>query len=223
MKTIGILLVSISLTCKLCAGVVFNTFGPGDTFNPLVGNTAAWIQTTTFGKGVAAAFSVNGGNYVFDSVTVALDFNGPNSKMNLLILQDSAGAPTGALVETVTSDLGAVSNMAQVVTLDSSLHPVLANGARYWLVLEPPASNLTGSEDDAVYNWNSSGFFGPKGIRDFDFVSGNWLPWAVNSNGRLPAFRIEGTLVPEPSALWLLLGGVGWLGLRGWAKARLRM
>ena len=56
---------------------------------------------------------------------------------------------------------------------------------------------------------------GPLGGRLFNFNSEDWDNWQL-SNTLLPAFRIEGFSVPEPSALSLLVAGTTlvWFHLR---------
>jgi hypothetical protein len=196
------------------AATVFNAFGPGDSINPFSGTGVAWNQNVEYGIGGAAAFSVVGGPYVLDAVVLSMDYLQESGKMNVSIVEDNNGAPTGPRIELVTSDISAVSNFLQIVTFESSLHPVLAEGKNFWLVIDPPAQNVSNQNDDAVFNWNSGLVFGRRGYREFDFNRGIWLPWDVSEGGLLPAFRIEGTLVPEPGAMALLAVGAAALGFR---------
>ena len=61
---------------------------------------------------------------------------------------------------------------------------------------------------------------GPLAYRYFNFTSGDWDNWQL-VNTLLPAFRVDGFSVPEPSALSMLLVGTTlvWFRLRrreGW-------
>jgi hypothetical protein len=119
-------------------------------------------------------------------------------------------------VETIVSHPVDATNVEAVLTYQSSLHPVLAGGAKYWLLVEPPDHNLVDSKNNAVYTWSMSyDGVGPFAYRLFNFNSGDWDNWQL-VNTLLPAFRIEGLSVPEPSAFSLLLIGtsLAWFRLR---------
>ena len=210
-------------TSRAQSTIIANTFGPGNSFNPNVGMTAAWhLLYEDFGQGIAAPFSVNGGSYLLDSVTLALSHEYYSSTMTISIVRDNAGMPSGQVVETVTSDLASVTSDPQVVTFASSLNPVMPDGGVFWLVIEPPAQNLSNNDDNSIYSWYASGMLGTTAIRNFDFGTENWLPWQVYGPNLLPAFSIEGSAVPEPGTLSLLLLGAGWVGFRGGRKFRFK-
>lgn len=196
---------------------IFNTFGPGDSYNSGAAFAAGWNQTEDYGQAVAGRFFVNGGNYCLDSVTLALGHVQDTSRMTLSIVQDNGGLPTGSLVELVVGDLATVSSLNQVVTFNSSLNPVLGEGSAFWLLLGPATENLSTPDDNAAYQWFTSGVIGPTGLRGYNFGQNQWMPWDVY-NSTLPAFRIEGIAIPEPASLWLLLGGLSLVGIRCWRR-----
>ena len=221
MKNLIPILIATVLPSRVLGATVFDTFGPGNSFDQNTAKAAGWNPNTVYGKAIAASFAVNGGDYTLGSVTLALGYVQDTSKLMISIVRDNAGTPTGPVVETVASNLAAVTNSHQVVTFESSLNPVMAGGGKFWLLVEPPAQNLSTTADNSAYEWYATGMFGPVGLRDFDFGSGNWLPWQLYNSGLLPAFRIEATLVPEPSTLALALAGaVGLVGLRFWRRFR---
>ena len=193
--------------------VVFDSFGLDDSFNSSHSAVAAWNISEPFssgntGVGLAARFSVQGASCSLDAVTLALGYMQDTSQMMLSILRDDNGRPTGDLLETITLNLSAISNLVQIATITSSLHPVLATGEAFWLVLEPPAQNLASGDNNSAYYWYDGEMIGAYTFRNFDFESSHWENWMVLPPVNLPAFRIEGTPVPEPASIWLLLVGL---------------
>ena len=93
----------------------------------------------------------------------------------------------------------------QVVTNELSLQPVFVAGGAYWLVLEPADLNLATRENNAALDWYWSGTVGYGGNREFNYDTESWYDWQVRPNNLIPAFRIEGILVPEPTTWALLL------------------
>lgn len=201
---------------------IFESFKPEDGLDPFTGYTPGWNVFTEYGTATAAKFPVAGGNYVLEAVTLSLGHIQDTSTMQVAVVADNAGLPTGPVLEVVAPNLAAVSNVQQVVGFESSLHPILAGGKAYWLVVTPPALNLSDGGDNSAYSWPASGVIGSVGIRNFDFDAGNWLAWNVfgGTGTQIPAFRIEGTLIPEPSALLLLALAASWIGCIRWQKPR---
>jgi len=148
-------------------------------------------------------------------------YSGGTNNLAISIRADNAGIPTGSLLETVVARPTNVVSDYLVVTYPSLLEPMLVGGGLYWLLLEPADLNLANGNSNAAFNWYWSGTPGYTGYREFNFGAENWYDWQISQNSLLPAFRIDGTLVPEPSAFSLLLVGAGSVGLRCWRKLHL--
>jgi hypothetical protein len=72
-------------------------------------------------------------------------------------------------------------------------------------VLQPHDRNVADQASNSLYDWNSTFFeLGLVGKRDFDFIANDWGVWTVRDAQLLPAFRVEGTPVAEPSTCALL-------------------
>jgi hypothetical protein len=166
---------------------------------------------------VAVGFTVTNGPFSLNSVTLALgQGSGYTNNLAISLLADNSGAP-GALLETIVSRPIYPTNLDTVVSYQSSLHPILAEGFKYWLLLEPTDHNLVDRQNNSDYLWAGSygASLGAVAYRQFNFNSGDWDNWQLY-NTFLPAFRIEGLSVPEPSAFSLLLIGtsLAWFRLR---------
>lgn len=207
------------------ADVIFNTFGPSDAYDASRGRGVYWNvdefgSSANVARGVAASF-VPSGNYALNAVSLALGYNEGTNNLAIKLVADKDGSPSGAVLEVMAEHPENITDLQQVVMYSSSLNPVMAAGSRYWLVVSPADANVVNRNDNASHVWFASGAPGLNAVQNYDFSLDSWNNWQFIPNSLLPAFRIEGMLVPEPSALWLLLsGGLGWLGLRGWAKAR---
>jgi hypothetical protein len=208
--------------------VVFNNFGSDDGYDTSTLADITWHiippagSGGDYGLGRAARFQVTEGNYALNSVTLAMSHPFWTNNLEINIRADASGSPTGTLLETVVSHPTNITSLPSLVTYKSSLAPVMTAGNWYWLVVEPAVLNLANPDDDGVYNWYWSGTLGYAGNREYNFAAEDWYPWDVRPNSLVPAFRIEGTLIPEPASVWLLLAGLGWLGFRGWKRAQLK-
>jgi hypothetical protein len=209
----------------LCAGgacqadVIANTFGPNDSYDPNQFTGVSWnVQASgspyNIGFGAAVGFTVTNGPFALNSVTLALGYLQDTNNVAISVLADNSGAP-GTLLETIVSHPADATNLYAVLTYQSSLHPILAGGGKNWLLVEPPDHNVMGTQNNSTYAWSASyDSVGPKAFRYFNFTSENWDNWQL-ANTLLPAFRVDGFSVPEPSALSsLLVGTLVWFGLR---------
>jgi hypothetical protein len=177
------------------------------------------------GRGLAVSFMVHGSDdYQFTSVAFfgarSSDPSGPN--FNLSIVSDDNGRPSETVLETVAVDPTTipVSDRGEAL-FASSLQPVLAAGATYWLRVQPNALD-TGSwtnNDSYCYPIPSGSSGTPVATRRYDLADGQWLALEPGVLGT-PAFRVEADPIPEPGALALLAaaGGLRLLFLRCWRK-----
>jgi hypothetical protein len=192
--------------------ILYNTFGPGDSFN-----TAGGLSVS--GSGSSYAATANGftpaQTATLDQVRVAAKlFDGTGGIDVLLASDDGTGKPDGTI-----EPLGTFTptGTASIFALNSTTHPLLTAGTPYWVILQPdPAdSNL-----EAVWNDSSPFVFGPKGQRHSPAGA-----WSTGTSNLQSAFEVLGTpaataaAVPEPSTFALLaLGGAGLAGWRRWRK-----
>ena len=183
------------------ADVLFNNFGPNNSYN---GNTG-WTVSNGIDLQVhleqAAVFTVTGGNHFLDSVELALGhLFGPNV-VHVTVHSESAGAP-GAVLQTIT-----VNNQILPMPTDPQVNnppivanfggtTVLQNGANYWVSL---SSDTVEPNSWLAWNYNVIGDMGTRGHR----TDGG--PWQVFSGtDTRGTFRINGTPVPEPGSVAVL-------------------
>jgi hypothetical protein len=207
----------LSFCLWLCAGavcqadVIANTFGPNDGYDetriyPVYWNVMTPGNSANVASSVAVGFTVSNGPFSLNSVTLALgQGTGYTNNLAISLLADNSGAP-GALLENIVSHPVDATNFYAVLTYQSSLHPILAEGFKYWLLLEPTDHNLVDRQNNSDYSWAGSygASLGAVAYRQFNFNSGDWDNWQLY-NTFLPAFRIEGLSVPEPSSGSLIL------------------
>ena len=201
--------------------ILFNTFGPGDSFERAGGHTVLADPTgiTRFAGGIdtANAFQVSSESRL-ESVQLALSrvpestfapegtqFVSVGHSADVLLLSDAAGAP-GSILESFHLD--SVADTPAVYTLISQNRPVLFGSTRYWLGVS------TGPEP-TLLSWHSSGqsLTGLVGQR---IGEGPWRVINLFGPNGVDAFRILGvadaSATPEPSTLLLVFSAV--LGVR---------
>jgi PEP-CTERM motif len=201
----------LSLACVFVSGltfaapvVVFNDFGPGNTFMPGPGITV----------GCGALCFIDAGHSHGWSFIPAT-----TTSLSLLETVGSLGpSATGTMIFTISADVGGVPGASlesfslplipipQFVAFPSTLHPTLLAGQTYWFTaFTQDLVNQAGN-----VGINSVGVTGPEALR---IGSGPWTPTASSAYA---VFRITGdqAQVPEPSTLCLLGFGVILLALR---------
>ncbi|MBY0308221.1 MAG: hypothetical protein K2Q09_05725 [Phycisphaerales bacterium] len=93
-----------------------------------------------------------------------------------------ASVPSGTVLESWTTDLPIAGWNPELITFDSSAHPALASGQRYWIVAE---SNLPAFVDP-IWCWSSEG-------NEFTATAnGLDAPWTSGSGAAL-ALVVEGS------------------------------
>jgi hypothetical protein len=182
---------------------VFDSFGPGDTYNP---SSAYFVGNGANNDEPAAQFTAGAsGNLV--NVDLGLTyFNGSNPanrQVNVFLYGDASDSPDNAnqtLLGSVTPTalFDGVTNNSVVSFSVAGTVPVTA-GSTYWLVLKPTSFGT----DDA---WNLSS----PAITGLAFVSHDDSTWAGNRQ-TLPAFRLTvSSAVPDSGAtILLMLGSMG--------------
>jgi hypothetical protein len=201
--------VTVAVAGQANATVLFDTFGPGDSYG-----TSPYLIGAKFGSPFTqcAAFTITPSQpYQLDTIEVALSqiyFGGlPVGTNEVAVrLMDS---PSGTVLE----QFDWVNQMQEYGPSDpplvgtSVLHPVLAPGTEYWLVASAPVYGTLAywsDSDPAVYGST--------------LTLGTGIPQPIRTDLPLPAFRLDGTaVVPAPGAAvltWLGLGAIQWLRRR---------
>jgi hypothetical protein len=202
---------AIPLTLHASSITIFNTFGPGHSYNCCI--TASESGSNLPGGPdytVAMAFTPSTASPLFaiDLAMAYVDRGLPGSdQFSLALTTDNSGLP-GSTIESwsLTSFLMGCSHCFD--TAFSTQHPELQAGTQYWLVVFP-SSDMDG-------NWMISN--AALGTTAFSLDGGQtWT--GPQGNGNIGAFDVRGiTSVPESSTL-VLLGS----GLVGIAVARRKL
>lgn len=175
------------------AGVIYGTFGPGDTFftgeADLVGGGSA-IQNE--GREWADPFTVSNQWTVTQYRVAARSASGGNS--GLLSLWSGTSVPTTLLEANVP--FGPMTDTPGIFTIPSRLNPQLAPGETYWVSLS--AVDPLGD----FYGWQWTSFFDPNLVRYTRLTGGSWEVGGATVGD---AFDVQGNQVPEPSTWQLTL------------------
>jgi hypothetical protein len=191
------------------AGIIFNNFGPGDTYQVNISWVIGRFPGTTATNVQGDAFQVTGGNYTLNSLALALNLvSGPNA-VDVQFRADASGLP-GTVLETFHfSNLDPSGQLNPPVVCTSALHPLLLNGEQYWVTAS--ASDLT----DVGWNFNSIGDHG------LHAISQNGGPFTV-ANFTRGALHVDAspaaTFAPEPGMLPLFCFGALCLLGFGWRQ-----
>jgi hypothetical protein len=190
--------------------IVYNTFGPGDSFS----QTGA---ATISGSGSPAGYAEQAFGFTPTSTTHLVQVRFAAFRVSAFfpgtieaLFTGSVGNTPGSPLETLGTVSPALSGQPAIFTLSSFDHPLLTAGTLYWLDLLPDPSN-----GDFLGGWMASSppVFGPSADRQS--LNGGWIS-GVSQQG---AFEIIGTQpVPEPSSL--TLAGIGTISLLGYGGLR---
>lgn len=185
----SVIAVLLSVASQVHADMIYSNFGSSGSFD--TSNCYYWQPASAVRIG--AEFTVSAGfDYNLDSVDVAMRGMGT---FYVDLYNSSAGhTPIGSALatSTVSFDGG-----PSIIQFDSFVgDTLLTAGSAYQIVLF--------SEMDAGYwYYNNLGYNGVSISVD----QGNTWFHISNAPARTPAFRVDGTVVPAPSAI--LLGGIG--------------
>ena len=217
LKLLGALLLFFAgIIAPAKAGVIFSNLGPGDSF----GTHSGWVvgnRTTPFGSvtlEVAAAFTP-----ASDAVFTGADFAAelllleqPGDLTVALLVTGAAGTP-GAALETFTVAAPALSSL---VSIASSLNPILNAGTEYWLDISSASTaaswldNDQGMHGPLAQNQNGRGFVlltdyeGDPPVQPAFRVNGD--PLGLTDMSAALAGPVDGA--PEPSSLLLVIAGL---------------
>ena len=204
--TIGIVAVLISFCpAQMRGDIVFNTLGPGDTYNQSAG-TFVGFQTQSGGPffEIAAQFTAQtSGNLATVDLGLTFVSGTTPGSVSAFLYGDAAGSPDNAdqtLLGSGTPTGAFTTTNNSLLSLTVSGVPVTM-GSVYWLVVKPvnPLSQHT------IWNASSPAV---TGLKQFTTNDSTWQP---ASNNVLPAFRLETGLAPVPDSgdtLLIMLGSV---------------
>ena len=204
------LLCAVGLVALLFAGVaqadvIFDNFGPGNSYQAGSGWTVSGAASPTGAAYVEGMSFTPTGSYTLNALDVAVGWavSTADNSLNLALYDDAGGLPGSIPLESwsglVVPDFAGNNSP---ISVSSLVHPVLSNGTPYWLV----ASVGTDTQWDA-WNLNSVGDLGPI------VYSLNGGPWSPHTDAR-GAFRVTGTSAGVPEPCTCALFGLGALGLR---------
>jgi MYXO-CTERM domain-containing protein len=178
------------------ADVLYSNFGPGDAYD----TTYGW--TLSFGGPLggdafedAAAFTVTGGDYYFDSAEVAVNhFWGPDL-VHFNLHADDGGMPGLVLDSASASGVVTPGTIRPPMLASFGGDVVLEEGQTYWLALRT-------EETDAHLSW-AFNVVDDFGLRAWQVNNGPWHPTLgiPGTDSERGVFRINGTGVPAPGAL----------------------
>jgi len=208
---IGILIAGIAQPAN--AGVIFSNLGAGDSFIM----TSGWVvgdRTTPFGSvtlEVAAGFTP-ASDAIFTGVDFAAELLGQPGDLTVALLATGASGTPDAALETFTV---AAPALPSLVSIASSLKPVLNAGTEYWLDISSASTaawwldNDQGIDGPVAQNQNGQGF-----ALLTDYEGNPPVQPALRINGdpfgltHISAALADPPEAPEPSSLALVIAGL---------------
>jgi len=181
------------------ADVIYSNFGSGDSYDGSIGRSVTGPAYSGNEYDPAVPFTpgvIPEGGYFLDSVIIALDHIQGSNQVDVIVTDDNGGLP-GTILDQTT--ITAPTDPAVVTATFAGTTP-LTSGQQYWVW-------LSGHDDEwtAWYYNNTS----DSGLRALAVNLSTGGSWTSDTNTRT-VFRVEGTPVPEPGAVVLLvLGAVG--------------
>ena len=199
---LSLLAASVFLVGAPCTATpIFTNLGLGDTYNTsvawaLISNNGAFTGATQ----LAAAFTPTA-NYRLETIRAAVGYFGTTADQtyHFAIAQDNgAGAPGTVLESYTVNSVTTGPSYSALVVLTSALHPELALGVQYWVIMTD-FTNTTNSARTGRWRLNTTSASG------ISYYTGGWH--AISNPS--PAFDVAGTLVPEPSTALLFPAALG--------------
>ena len=201
MKTLAIATIALAIPATAAsADVLYSNFGANDTYDLEYGWTLSYggpLGGDAFED--AVAFTVVGGDYYFDSADFAINhFWGPDL-VHVTLHADAGGAPGTELDVTTASGVNPPFTQSSPMTASFGGDVILQEGQQYWL-------SIRTEETDAWLSW-AFNIVDDFGLRAWQLNNGPWNPTLgiPGTDSERGVFRINGTLVPAPAALSMLL------------------
>jgi hypothetical protein len=180
------------------AAEIYSNFGPGNTF----GTSAYPISgpdNDIIGPVARAVAITPASDYVLDSVEVPFNnfIDGPRA-FDFFVADDQSGSPGDILEQATVS----IADRVSIVTAEFLHSTVLIAGQMYWMWINARGVdegrwriNVTNDRELMAVTFNSGG------------------TWLTITDSNRPTFRLNGTIVPEPSAFLLASFGLSLLGI----------
>jgi len=199
-----IILAAAGSTSALATTVVFNDFGPGNSYNTAQGYAVGGSGSYTGYYAVDMPFTSNG-NFTLAQIDVSFVGDGPSaeSPITLSLDSDNGGNPGSVLMSWTLNNFPLFGTCCTVETVTPSSTIQLSAATQYWLTAAP--TNSTTSTDEA-WSLNDTG---ATGTRKYQTAPGG--PYQ-SASGPLSAFDVlANSPAPEPASLGIALGGLGLL------------
>jgi hypothetical protein len=158
------------------ADVIYDNFGPGDTYQTNIGWTIGGPPGTPFWE-QGDPFTVSG-SWTLTQVTLAAGYVLGDNVYTVWLMDDNGGQPGNVIEEFDFAGLGPFGSFNPPLVAASALNPTLDDGATYWLVSTTSMGTWT------AWNLNNTGDVGAHAQR----TDGG--PWNIVTNTR-GAYRIE--------------------------------
>ena len=200
LRIVGTALV-LTLAVPSYADIIFSTLGTGGTYSSTAGYTVGYHPSEL---DQADQFSFTGPNpYLLDTIELAVGLVAGTNELDVWLMSDAGGEP-GAIIEAFKFTNMGPWPTSPLLLGNSVGRPVLSPGTDYWLTASAPRI------DDTWASWNLS----------LPTVLGTHAErpgagtWSVTTSNTMAAFRVNGTVVPVPSAVLLGILGLSVAGVK---------